>query len=76
MLNKGNNSEGIVIWEDVSEDFNTNLIQDGLYDWTYSWGWSQFFDMIDINQDGYLDIVPNYIHPAMAGSGGSKEWVV
>jgi len=76
LLNKGNNSEGIVIWEDVSEEFNTNLIQDGLYDWTYSWGWSQFFDMIDMNQDGYLDIVPNYIHPAMAGSGGSKDWVV
>jgi hypothetical protein len=76
LLNKGNDTDGVVIWEDVSEDFNTNLMQDGLYDWTYSWGWSQFFDMIDINQDGYLDIVPNYIHPAMAGSGGPKEWAV
>ena len=76
LLNKGNNSEGIVVWEDVSEPFNLNLIEDGLFDTTFSSGWVAFFDMIDLNQDGHLDIVPNYIHPAMSGSGGPKDWVI
>jgi len=55
--NIGNDSEGKVIFSESSAEINADLLSQGFYTDDNSKGWSPYIELLDINNDGYDDIV-------------------
>lgn len=53
LLNTGLDHKGWVKWEDASSELNSRLITQGLFNQP----WPRFISILDVNEDGYLDIV-------------------
>ena len=59
MLNVGNDSEGKVIWDDISELINSGLRAQGMnYAPEGVAGWLDYWFLYDLNNDGVLDLIP------------------
>ena len=55
--NIGNDSEGKVIFSESSAEINADLLSQGFYTDDNSKGWFPYIEILDINNDGYDDIV-------------------
>ena len=55
--NIGNDSEGKVIFSESSAEINADLLSQGFYADDNSKGWFPYIEILDINNDGYDDIV-------------------
>lgn len=55
--NIGEDSEGKVIFSESSAEINADLLSQGFYTDDNSKGWSPYIELLDINNDGYDDIV-------------------
>jgi len=59
MLNMGNDSEGKVIWDDISEVINSGLRAQGMnYAPEGVAGWLDYWFLYDLNHDGVADLIP------------------
>ena len=71
--NIGNDNEGKVIWVDHSEVINQSLKIKGFYTDTYSNDWVPYVHVVDINSDGFYDIIP---HKPLSNVETHNQWIL
>jgi hypothetical protein len=69
--NKGNDSDGKVIWKDRSTEINNKLINNGFYSDNVSKNWLPYLALADLNKDGFIDLFPQRPLSNLQG-----EWIV
>jgi hypothetical protein len=69
--NKGIDTNKKVIWQDRSTEINSSLRSTGFYSSEETRNWLPYIQVIDLNNDGFIDIIPQ--RPL---SNGETPWII
>lgn len=75
--NIGKDLEGKVIFEESSVGINANLLSQGFYTDKSSSDWTPYIELLDINHDGYTDIIkPEFFDGNWGVTFYPQNWVL
>ena len=75
--NVGADLDGNIIFEESSIDINTDLLGQGFYTDDSSKGWVPYIEILDINNDGYDDIIqPKFFEGNWNNNSYPLNWVL